>query len=172
MRTVIVGIAPARPGEEGQPLSAVAPRSTGRKIAGMIGVGKYEYMKAFDRINLCPFPQESTIPVEEWRVAASNLGASLLRGRRVILLGVNVAQCFGIDVTSPPNQFLKWTDSPETKIPNYGLVGWNAGDRKPPFAWAILPHPSGRNRWYNNQVNKEAAIGFLKREWERMRGVL
>lgn len=170
MKTVIVGIAPARPGEEGQPLSAVSPQSTGRKIADMIGVGKYEYMKAFDRINLCPFAQESTIPVADWMPAASNLGASLLRGRRVILLGVNVAQCFGI--VPSPRDFLKWVDDPGERIPNYGSVGWNAGDRRPPFSWSILPHPSGRNRWYNVSKNKEDAVAFLKQEWERMRGIL
>lgn len=164
MRTVIVGIAPARPGEEGQPLSAIAPQSTGRKIADMLGVKPMDYMAGFDRINLCPFAQESTIPVNQWKLAASNLAASLLRGRRVILLGVNVAQCFGVEHRS----YLEWYEDPGEKVPRYGLVGWNAGDRRPPFAWATLPHPSGRNRWYNEEANKEAAVAFLKLEWKRM----
>lgn len=170
MKTVIVGIAPARPGEEGQPLSAIAPQSTGRKIADMMGVAPKEYMRAFDRINLCPFARASGIPVNEWKPAASNLGASLLRGRRVILLGVNVAQCFGL-VIAPKHDYLKWWDYPGTSVPGYGLIGWNAGSRRPPFSHAILPHPSGRNRWYNEPENKEAASLFLKAEWERTKNV-
>lgn len=163
MKTVIVGIAPARPGEEGQPLSAIAPRSTGRKISDMLEVSPLVYMRAFDRVNVCPNAQEGTIHPRSYAAHAENLAASLLRQRNVILLGQNVAECFGI--TRERYSYCEWKDSRIHE--SYGLVGWNTG-RFPPFRWAVLPHPSGRNRWYNDPFNAETARQFLVAEYRRM----
>lgn len=154
---VIVGIAPARAGDEGQPLSAIAPQSTGRKIADMLGMEPLAYMRAFDRVNVCPFPQESTIKPKEWTAAAENLAGSLLRGRRVILLGPNVAECFGM--RRDLFRYCLWYES---SSPTKGIAGFRAGKMTLPFSWAVLPHPSGRNRWYNEDKNKEEAIRFLR----------
>lgn len=160
MKTVIIGIAPARPGEEGQPLSALAPRSTGRKIASMLEMKPMEYMAAFDRVNVCPTAQTSTIDPKKYVHYAENLTGSLLRERRVILLGQNVAACFGIE----DFEYLVWKS---VNLPKYGLVGWRA-NRIPPFEWAVLPHPSGRNRWYNDRINVMRASEFLQTEKRRM----
>lgn len=159
MRTVIVGIAPARAGDEGQPLSALASQSTGRKIADMLCLHPLEYIAQFDRVNVCPFPQPSTIVPREWRSAAENLAGFLLRGRRVILLGPNVAECFG--VSRGAYEYLEWSDPPSSRS---GVAGFRAGRMGLPFSWAVLPHPSGRNRWYNEQENREAATQFLTNE--------
>ena len=159
MKTILVGIAPARKGEEGQPLSALASQSTGRKIADLLGIAPVEYMKSFDRVNVCPFPRPSTIKPTEWTAAAENLAGSLLRGRRVILLGPNVAACFGI--TRLNFDFLSWREAQPSRVTN--CLGYVAG-RSAPFSWAVLPHPSGRNRWYNDEKNRRAAREFLQFE--------
>jgi len=162
-RTVIVGIAPGKAGHEGQPLSAIAPQSSGRKIADMIGVSWSAYMQTFDRVNICPFPQKGTIKVKDWQPAAENLAGSILRQRRVIMLGPNVAECFGIN--RAVYNFGDW------KINNSairGIGGFRIG-MSMPFDWMVIPHPSGRNLWYNNQYNKELISNVLKDEYERSR---
>lgn len=158
-RTVLVGIAPARAGDEGQPLSAVAPQSTGRRLANLIGVSALDYMRAFDRVNVCPFPQPSTIKPKEWRAAAENLAGSLLRDRRVILLGPNVAECFGIKRSV--YEFLLWH---EKRNVHRGVLGFRAGQTLP-FSWAVMPHLSGRNHWYNDANNVCEAAEFLNKEY-------
>ena len=161
MKTMIVGIAPARAGDEGQPLSALASQSTGRKIADMLCLRPLDYMDKFDRINVCPFPQPSTIKPKDWTAAAENLAGSLLRGRRVILLGSNVAECFGIPRTA--YEYLEWKEISKERA-YIGIAGFRVGRMAPPFSWAVLPHPSGRNRWYNEEENKTAAAQFLMGE--------
>lgn len=163
LRTVIVGIAPGKAGHEGQPLSAIAPQSTGRKIADMIGVSWSDYMRAFDRINICPFPQKGTIKAKEWQAAAENLAGSILRQRRVIMLGPNVAECFGIGRSV--YNFGDWKIcNSETR----GIAGFRVG-LSMPFDWMVIPHPSGRNFWYNDTYNKELISNLLRDEYERSR---
>lgn len=152
---VLVGIAPARPGEEGQPLSAIAPKSTGRRIADMLDLSPLEYMREFDRVNVCPTWKEGTIAPRSYHRHAENLAGSILRGRRVVLLGANVAECFG--VFKPP--LLEWVK--EAGIA-HGLAGFRVGRLPLPFSWAVLPHPSGRNRWYNDPDNARLARQFLR----------
>ena len=163
MKTILIGIAPARLGEEGQPLSALASQSTGRKISDMLGVSPTDYMMRFDRINVCPFPQTSTIVPKEWTAAAENLAGSILRNRRVILLGSNVVECFGIPRRL--YEYLEWCERPISR--SVGVAGFRAGRMTLPFSWAVLPHPSGRNRWYNDAENAERARLFLRAEMER-----
>lgn len=157
MKVVLVGIAPARPGEEGQPLSAYAPQSTGRRIANMMKMSWKEYNDFFDRVNVCPHPQLSTIPAKLYHPFAENL-AGILRNRRVILLGANVAECFSIPRESW--EPCRWRVQSET-YRQVNFVGYRAG-MKLPFDWALLPHPSGRNRWYNAPENERTAIEFLE----------
>lgn len=157
MNPVLIGIAPARAGDEGQPLSCIASQSTGRKIQDMAGLSRLDYLTGFDRVNVCPFPQASTIKPKEWHAAAENLAGSILRGRRCVLLGPNVAECFGIrrDVY----EYCLWH---EFSGPGYrGMAGFSVGMGLP-FSWAVLPHPSGRNRWYNEEDNRQTAIAFLR----------
>jgi len=156
VRPVLIGIAPARAGDEGQPLSCIAPQSTGRKIQDMAGLKRLEYLNGFDRVNVCPFPQPSTIKPKEWHQAAENLAGSILRGRRVVLLGPNVAECFGIKRTV--YEYCTWH---KNRGGVSGAIGWRVGSALP-FSWAVLPHPSGRNRWYNEQENVDRASKFLK----------
>lgn len=70
------------------------------------------------------------------------LVAPQLMNRRVVLLGVRVARAFGL-----------------MRIP---LLEWQSvvafGSR---FEAARCPHPSGLNRWWNDEHNREQARGFL-----------
>lgn len=156
MNPVIIGIAPGREGWEGQPLSAIDPRSTGRRIAEMAGLDWALYMRVFDRINICPFSHPGTINPKEWTSSAENLAGSILQGRRVIMLGPNVAESFGL--RRADYEFCVWNEAQDPGFPGY-RVGLPL-----PFHWAVIPHPSGRNFWYNDPGNKAMVEKFLKEE--------
>lgn len=70
---------------------------------------------------------------------ARRLAAELRSPGPWILLGLRVAAA--MEVRAP---YLRWT--------------WARGRRV-----AILPHPSGVNRWWNNAANAHAAARFLRR---------
>jgi hypothetical protein len=62
-----------------------------------------------------------------------------LAGRRVLFVGVRVARAFGVDP--------------------YPLMDWQLDDR---FEYAVVPHPSGANRWWNEPSNVETARWFFR----------
>jgi hypothetical protein len=93
------------------------------------------YARAFDRRNLVRGPWD----LEAARVAAVVLRGALF-GRRVVLLGREVARAFGI---GHPVACGKVTD-PDHIITFY-----------------FLPHPSGRNPHYNKPENRLAAGRLL-----------
>lgn len=160
MRPVLVGIAPSRVGAEGQPLTSLGGPSTGRRLAELSGLTPTEYLRRFDRVNLWPSPTRSTISIKRGRPNAENLAGSILRGRRVVLLGTNVAECFGLTRGREYARFCEWFelgDRPDW----YGAAGYVAGRTSPPFSFAVLPHPSGRNRWYNDPVNVDRATRLM-----------
>lgn len=154
-----MGIAPSRQGAEGQPLTSLGGPSTGAKLAALAGLGELQYLNRFDRVNLCPTVQPSTIPVSLGRPMAEMLAGSILRLRRVVFLGANVAECFGLkrEMWEP----CVWRNLKDGTSPNKGCAGYSAGRMMPPFHWAVLPHPSGRNLWYNEPSNREMARAFM-----------
>jgi uracil-DNA glycosylase len=77
-------------------------------------------------------------PIAEARAGAKRLRRRL-RGRRVLMLGGNVARAFGLRA-----ELMTWSD---------------AGG----FEAAVVPHPSGVNRWWNDPRNRAAARRFLRR---------
>lgn len=155
-RPVFVGIAPSCPEESGQPLSAIAPNATGRRLAVLADMSPLRFMMATDRVNLCPHGREGSITVAEGRPFAEMLAGSLLRHRTVVMLGRNVADCFGVRESDP----CVWYSRPLR--PETGTAGYRAGKGVPPFRWGVLPHPSGRNRWYNDLYNLALAEKFVR----------
>lgn len=64
-------------------------------------------------------------------------------GRTVVLLGRNVQRAFGIPPAEPFSDYL-----------NGGVKWWR------------VPHPSGRNLWFNEQSNRATVGDFLLRIYE------
>lgn len=120
------------------PLHPVPRTGSGGRLAALLGLSRMDYMRMFDRVNLlaqCP---------ERWdRVAAAasalNLAASILRGRRLVLVGQRVRDAFGL---------------------GRPMMDWAAG---PHGDWAWIPHPSGLNTWYNHEENRATVREFLLR---------
>lgn len=69
-----------------------------------------------------------------------------LMDRRVILAGSRAGKAWG----SPPGQILKWNEADAFCE-----------------AFAVLPHPSGVNRWWNDLSHRDLAQKFLLDELRR-----
>lgn len=133
----------------------------------MAGLTAMNYMRRFDRVNLCPQVMPSTIPSGPGslgRAAAMMLAGSLLRGRRVVFLGQNVAECFSVPETYHAERYRQlcvWYNLPESSPKAYrGVAGFFVGQPLP-FHWAVLPHPSDPNLWYNDAANLARAKAFM-----------
>lgn len=136
---VLLGEAPSRFGQG--PLEG---RGTGLKLAELSGLGEADYMRSFARRNIFgePQPKEGkgrAFPVDE---ARSSFESEVLdfHGRRVVVLGRRVAEAVGLDDQA---EWFTW----------YG-VDADAGGEKVSFSAAIMPHPSGINRWWNKESNR------------------
>jgi len=110
----------------------------------MSGLTKKAYLVRFERANLLDaWPGKGgkgdAFPRAEARAAAAKM-EPLLRGRTVVFVGASVARAFGVKIPF----YLQW-------------ASWNEG-------WAaVLPHPSGINRWYNEPANALCAERFMRR---------
>lgn len=98
-------------------------------------VTRHSYIRDFDRRNLVQARQWSALAA---RQAADSLVASV-QGRVVLVLGSDVRNILGLE--------------PQLVHP--------IEDRG--VTWRQLPHPSGRNLWYNSAENREVA-GMLLEE--------
>ena len=107
------------------------------------GTTRRQYLDMFDRRNL--------LRAREWDQRAARAAAQELLpelgGRAVIVLGTQVRAALGLPKAEP----LTWY---EMRIPP-------VGQKATGFFYAALPHPSGRNMWYNKMANREAVGKFL-----------
>jgi len=131
----IVGQAPGRRG--GPPLRGPCGARLAR-LAGLSGVD--ELARRHELANLLPrFPGKrgkgDAFPPAEARRAAHGVRP---KHRDVLLLGRHVARAFGVD-----RPFFEWWD----------LGRWRV---------AVVPHPSGVSRWWNDSANRARAAAFLR----------
>lgn len=141
---IIIGQAPAEHGDPTAPLEG----RVGRKLADLLGCTYEEYLKRSQRFNILPeWPgrdkgrKGDRFPMFVAKQNASRMSYSF-GGCTVLYLGVKVGQVFGFH-----DEPLKWKS-----------VAWPAGQT---HKAAVLPHPSGINRWWNDHKNKHAAKQFM-----------
>jgi hypothetical protein len=135
----LVGQAPSRRGDPRKPLAG----PNGQKIARLAGMS-YDELIACRRKHLNTHRSGERDKGNAFDHAKGNINAAdvLLdwRVERIVLLGKDVARCFG------------FRDLPFlAEIRIYGR------------RFLIFPHPSGANRWWNEQQNEERARQFLQR---------
>jgi uracil-DNA glycosylase len=135
----LVGQAPSRRGDPRKPLAG----PNGQKIARLAGISHDELIGC-RRMHLNTRYRGKRRKGDAFNRAEGNANAGdvLLdwRVERIVLLGKNVARCFGLrDVP-----FL-------AEIRIYGR------------RFLILPHPSGTNRWWNERRNERRARQVLQR---------
>ena len=134
------------------PLFPVPQTSTGGRLQTLMGLTRYEYLTTFERVNLLPyFPgqrkRDDKFPMTPAKLAARVI-RPLLVEREVILVGRNVANAFGFGDWD-------WHEWHDWKVCHSDMRVHRGAARI-----VVIPHPSGRNHWYNNPENTVGATSF------------
>jgi hypothetical protein len=120
--------------------------STGWRLWKMLpeGTTRRQYLDAFDRANL--------LHARGWDARAARAAARLLMpslaGRFVVVLGTEVRAALGLPLAEPLSI---------CRTVGMGIMGAIEYD----LEWLAFPHPSGRNRWFNQAENRAAAVRVL-----------
>ena len=145
VKPLIIGEQPSKNGNPDTPVSG----RIGERLAEFMGITYMEYDMLFERVNLLPIREEYTGSGKEWdadraKARAIELSAAFESGQVVLLLGKRASTAFGLS----DEYFLRH------KV--------NGADVY------VIPHPSGLNRWYNDESNKLMAQEFLRAIIERV----
>jgi len=131
------------------PLWPDPPGCTGWRMWQMItevtGCNKRQYLHAVERVNI--------VEGKVWSAATARANARALQtrleGRTTLLLGAAVPAALG----RPRQPWGSW---------QLGYFG----------RYAVIPHPSGLNRWYNEQFNRALAQKILVEVFDEGRRAL
>lgn len=144
-RPVIVGMNNPLSRDPEHALYPYPPRCTGHRLYEMMreyggdGMSRARYLGTFERRNV--------LVGEEWSLRRAREAAPelrrLLAGRTVVYLGQQVLAAL--------------------ELPRVEPLTWQSGDliNEGPARWCLVPHPSGLNRWYNDESNRAAAARLL-----------
>lgn len=132
MKPVILGMN----SKTGEALGLLPTTGAGARLWRCTGFTLREYLDSFDRMNLLEEP--------EWDRNAAKESAKRvrerLRGRTVIVLGSQA-----------------WTALSLSKRLPFDPCETSEGTR-----WFLLPHPSGKNLWYNEEANRDRVRSFFE----------
>lgn len=136
MKTLLLGEAPSRTSDPLRPFSG----SSGDRLRLVLGGALRPSYQLANLFSAWP-GRESDGKGSRWDAREARAAASALdlRGRRVVFVGRRVARAFGHE-RAP---FLEWAEDERG------------------FRFAVLPHPSGIVRWWNEPANVERARSFL-----------
>lgn len=162
-RPILIGQAPGPNTDPDYPLFPLPPRSAGGRLQALTGLTVSGYLRTFDRTNLLyEFPGArgtkhsrtvdhvvDAFPVRQARIAAMAL-RPLLAGRRVILLGRGVATAFRLDPRLEPFQWVTLHCGTGPAWPRSNCQV------------AMVPHTSGRSRFYNDPGNVARVRAFFE----------
>ena len=142
MRLLLIGQAPSRHGDPTHPLEG----RIGLALCKLFGCSFHEYLQETERINvLMSWPGKNGKGDAFPRAEASLSAKSLMRAlayRRIMFVGVATGRAFKF--RGKPLQWVRRAGGIEA---------------------AVVPHPSGINRWWNSKTNKDRAARFLRRAW-------
>ncbi len=169
MDLFLVGAAPGRHPRHDPDRHALFPYPAGcagARLMEMMGLTRREYISIPRRNVFREYPGGAgagdRFPMGEARVRAMAMLPDF-EGRRVLFVGKGVGDAFGffsrgmLDDGTDADRFLIWLDC--------NLFGTK-------LEAACVPYLSGRNRWYNNPVNRRAAEKFLRPLGEEHRAFL
>jgi uracil-DNA glycosylase len=144
-RPVFIGQAPSRHGDPTKPLTG----SPGRKLAALAAMTSMEFYLSTVRTNVLPRYVGASgggdaFPMADARSRAVEMVAEL-DGRVVVFVGRSVAEAFGCGE--------EWFDWEEGRF--------SVGDLTVKYRRAVMPHPSGRNRFWNDSRNVQEARRFM-----------
>lgn len=145
-RIAIVGEAPGPNTDPGMAFYPYPERSAAGRLKALLGWDRREYLTTFARSNLLDEYPGSSFPIGRARAQAEPT-AQRLAPRPLLLMGRGVAMAFSF----PHDRLLVWEDY---------LLGVTL------VRAAVVPHTSGRNLWYNDPANREAARAFIQKSCE------
>ncbi len=129
---------------------------SGERLASLAGLEfPGGYVRLFDRSNVVERPDDWRDPAKV-ATGVERLTARMLDESRVILLGRRVAAAFDV-VDLDMLEWRLW------RVRVHGAMV------TPGTQIARLPHPSGRNRWWNDQANTQRAQTFMRDTTECLR---
>jgi uracil-DNA glycosylase len=140
MKPLFIGRCPGRDGS--LPLEGKAAIL----FAGLIGITTETFLAGVDRVNLVDeyYSGYLSLPTAHRAARAIRLGIGD-RECHIILCGMDVARAFGVY----GHAYFHW------------IKDWQyAGQR-----FAIVPHPSRLNRWWDEKMNRSRARKFLTNLW-------
>lgn len=148
-RVMLLGQAPGHYGREaGAPVDPrlalfnYPPNCAGARLQRLLGAGNRLYLRGFERRNLLGYwpgggGSGDLFPVRDARDVAERL-LPTLAGRRVLVLGVGTARALGLE--------------PEVLRYQYHRDA----------TFGVIPHTSGRCRFYNDPASRAAAEAFAR----------
>ena len=127
-----------------------APGGASNALAKLAGVSYQELTKLAEFRNLlASYPGQNgggdAFDLKEAEEAAEKLSSEFKGGDEAVFLGKQVMRAFGVFGVNKMTWF-----EPITLLSSDVTV------------W-LMPHPSGRNRWYNSGENRACASAFVKR---------
>ena len=152
MLPLLIGQSPGPNTSPEFPLYPIPSWCAGGRLMKIMGLTRGQYLKTFDRMNLLPYFPGQHQHGDKFPMAPAKLAAAVVRpllsDRTVILIGRSVANAFGFDSVS---LFHVWCDY---------QVRRRCLGQPYKMRFAIVPHPSGRNHWYNGPENLAQAQAF------------
>ncbi len=132
MKPVILGMNAPNGGEA---LGLFPCGGSGRRLFEASGFLLADYLSTFERINLLDLP--------EWDAGSARARSTWFKGayagRRIVVLGAGA-----------------WV---ALSLPKTALFEWHLS--KDETSWAMVPHTSGKNLWWNSEENKQRAREFF-----------
>ena len=147
---ILIGQAPSQHKDPHCPLEGRVMR----QLAKLFGCSEEEYLRKTQRFNVVPvwpgkIGKGDRFPSRLARINASRMQHSF-GGCHVLFVGIQTARSF---LSKGP--ILTWRKS---TVPDTDIV----------YRSAILPHPSGVNRWWNKLSNRRKASGFMRATWHEI----
>jgi hypothetical protein len=134
-------VKPVLVGESSVDGEAFAGGYSACRLARLVGVPVAELPGVFSMVNLLgPEDDGAAWPASRARAAAGILRAALGGRRLLVLCGRRVASAFGV-----------------------GELPFFERARSGSFDVVVVPHPSGRSRWWNDPWNRRQARAFFGR---------
>jgi uracil-DNA glycosylase len=148
-RVAIIGEAPGPRTRSDLPFYPYPPASAAGRLLDMLGWDRRQYLLTFARMNLLAEYPGPSFPVARARECVPH-AVEVMHPRPMLLMGRGVAAAFSLPQLPP---LLTQT------------VTLRSGRDGPlvPCRVAMVPHPSGRNLWYNDPANRVAVRDFVNK---------
>jgi hypothetical protein len=147
MRPLLLGMArgDGKRGPQLLPSTSGDGNSAADRLLRISGMTREKYLASFERRNALPYGWSKKAARE-----ASTEIRKRFRGRTVVVLGRETWRAIGL-----PR--IEWLDHHEE------VAGEGRRSRSKLTVWYLVPHPSGRNPWYNLAKNRAKVTMLLAR---------